>query len=146
MFCTIDRSFKIVHFDIYLQLSFICIVLSVGIFYNILILFYNVLNVTISDANTIIGCVGDIRENFPCLYSAWEPLQHHVNVYSTSCSSYSSNSNGLSSQNFDNLEDIRSMKSSSSSRIPSDMDGNSEAYNPDLDPCLTSKNQNFFLI
>ena len=104
--------------------------LSVGIYYN-------VLNVTISNANTIVGCVGDIRENFPCLYSAWEPLLHHVNVYNTSCSSYSSNSNGLSSQNFDGLEDIRSMKSSSSSHIPSDMDGNSEAYNPDLDPYVS---------
>ena len=56
-FCIIDKSFKTGHFYVYLHLSFICIVLSVGIYYN-------VLNVTISNANTIVGCVGDIREIF----------------------------------------------------------------------------------
>ena len=129
-FCIIDKAFKTGYFDIYLQLLFICIMISVGIFYN-------VLYVTISNANTSVGCVGDSRVILPCLHSVWAPPKHQVNVYNTSCSSYSSNSNGLSSQNFDDSAVICSMHSFSSYHVPSDMDGNSEAYNPDLDPYVS---------
>ena len=43
----------------------------------------------------------------------------------------------LSSQNFDDSAVICSIHSFSSYHVPSDMDGNSEAYNPDLDPYLS---------
>ena len=94
-FCILDKSVKIGQFDIYLHLSFICIMLAVGIFYNIL-------NATISNTNTIVGCVGYSRE-IVLVYilhghpSPGLPLPHHANVYNTSRSSYFSNSNVLSS-------------------------------------------------
>ena len=128
----LDKSVKIGLFDIYLQLSFICIMLSVGIFYN-------VLNVSINNANTIVGCVGDLRGNHPCIYSAWAPLPHHGNVYNTSSKSYSSNSNILSSHNCIELEEICSIVDSSGSHVPLHSDGNSKVYCSDLDPYVSLK-------
>ena len=70
----------------------------------------------------------------------WAPLPHHVNVYTTSSSSYSSNSNGLSSLNCVELEEVCGIDGSSGPHVPLDIDGNSKVYCSDLDPYVSLKN------
>ena len=80
-------------------------------------------------------CMGAPPTPCKCIYSAWAPLPHHVNVYNTSSSSYSSNSNILSSQKCVDLEEICSIDGSSCSHLPLGIDGNSN-----LDPYVSLKN------